>query len=306
MIKRGVKVATILVLAGLVMGCGLAAPAAPAGIGGGEVAVSRMPEDAPAVALPPLVAEGETDEAWAAQEVVSDKMILRTASLTIVVKDTEEALEDIESLATQLGGYISDLQTWRLDDQLAGTVTLRIPAESFDQARERIKGLALEVEGENVSGQDVTEEYIDLEARLGNLEMAEEELRELLASAQETHKDADSILAIYQEITNVRQQIEQIKGRMQYLENAAALATLTISLTPEEEEEPVVEPGWEPLSEARDALRTLVNALKFLANVLVWVVLFFLPLAAILALPLVIVWLIWYLRRRRRRRAKAE
>jgi Flp pilus assembly protein TadB len=183
---------------------------------------------------------------------------------------------------------------------------LRIPAESFDQARERIKGLALEVEGENVSGQDVTEEYIDLEARLGNLEMAEEELRELLASAQETHKDADSILAIYQEITNVRQQIEQIKGRMQYLENAAALATLTISLTPEEEEEPVVEPGWEPLRQVREALRTLVNALKFLANVLIWVVLFFLPLAAILALPLVIVWLIWYLRRRRRRRAKAE
>ncbi|HJX39547.1 MAG TPA: DUF4349 domain-containing protein, partial [Anaerolineae bacterium] len=259
-----------------------------------------------AVALPPLVAEGETDEAWAAQDVVSDKMILRTASLTIVVKDTEEALEAIESLATQLGGYISDLQTWRLDDQLAGTVTLRIPAESFDQARERIKDLALEVEGENVSGQDVTEEYIDLEARLGNLEMAEEELRELLASAQETHKDADSILAIYQEITNVRQQIEQIKGRMQYLENAAALATLTISLTPEEEEEPVVEPGWEPLRQVREALRTLVNALKFLANVLIWVVLFFLPLAAILALPLVIVWLIWYLRRRRRRRAKAE
>ncbi|MDH4207664.1 MAG: DUF4349 domain-containing protein [Anaerolineae bacterium] len=304
MIKRGVMVATVLVVAGLLMGCGLASRAAPIGVGGGEVAVERMPELAPAAPVP--MAEGETDVAWAMQDVVGDRMILRTANLSIVVKDTEEALEDIESLVTQLGGYISDLQTWRVDDQMAGTVTLRIPAVSFDQARERIKDLALEVEGENVSGQDVTEEYIDLEARLGNLEMAEEELRELLASAQETHKDAESILAIYREITNVRQQIEQIKGRMQYLEDAAALATLTISLTPEEVEEPVVEAGWEPLRQARDALRTLVNALKFLANVLIWVAVFFLPLAAILALPLVIVWLVWYLRRRRRRKAKAE
>jgi hypothetical protein len=304
MIKRGITVATVLVLAGLLMGCGLAAPLARSGVGGGEDAPSFVPE-----APPPLPASEVAMEEGAvssSQDLVSDRMILRSANLSIVVEDTEEVLEDIESLATQLGGYISDLQTWRADDQLAGTITLRIPAESFDRARERIKDLALEVEGENVSGQDVTEEYVDLEARLGNLEMAEEELRELLASAQETHKDAESILAIYREITNVRQQIEQIKGRMQYLEDAAALATLTISLTAEEVEEPVVEPGWEPLRQARDALRTLVNALKFLANVLIWVVVFFLPLAAILALPLVIVWLVWYLRRRRRRKAKTE
>ena len=88
---------------------------------------------------------------------------------------------------------------------------------------------------------------------------------------------------------------------MQYLESAATLATLTVSITPLEEEEPVVQAGWEPLRQARDALRTLVNALKFVADILIWVVLFFLPLAAILALPLVLLWLVWYLRRRRRR-----
>jgi chromosome segregation ATPase len=244
--------------------------------------------------------------ALATQDMVGERMIVRTGSLAIVVEDTEETLEAIERLATDLGGYVSDLQSWRQDDQMAATVTIRVLAASFDQARERIKDLAIEVESENASGQDVTEEYVDLEARLGNLEVAEEELRELLASAQETHKDAESILAIYNEITNVRMQIEQIKGRMQYLENASELATLTITVTPEEIEEPVVEPGWEPLNQARDALRTLVNALKALANVLIWVVLFFLPLAAILAVPFIIVWLVWYLRRRRRRRSKTE
>lgn len=300
--RRATLLILTLTLTVLAVGCAMSAPA-PISMGGAD---ERAAEFAPAPAPGVPAIEMEEASVSAAQDVVSDRMIVRTANLSLVVEDTEETLEAIERLATQLEGYISDLQTWRQDDQLAGIVTLRVPASSFDQARERIKDLAVEVESENVSGQDVTEEYVDLEARLRNLEVAEGELLELLASAQETHRDAESILTIYREITNVRQQIEQITGRMQYLENASSLATLTINLTPEEIDEPVVEPGWEPLSRARDALRTLVNALKFLVDVLIWVVLFFLPLAAILCLPLALVSLIWYLWRRRKRRKKAE
>ena len=307
MIRRAVLLILILALLTVAVGCGMAAPALPPiGVGGAdEMSRELTAEGAPAAEAPPAMEEGQA-VAWATQDIVGDRMIVRTGSLAIVVKDTEETLEAIERLAGELGGYVSDLQSWRQDDQMAATVTVRILAASFDQARERIKELAIEVESENASGQDVTEEYVDLEARLNNLEVAEGELLELLASAQETHKDAESILAIYNEITNVRMQIEQIKGRMQYLESASELATLTITVTPEEIEEPVVEPGWEPLRQARDALRTLVNALKGLSTVMIWVVLFFLPLAAILLLPLILVWLVWYLRRRRRRRAKAE
>jgi enoyl-CoA hydratase/carnithine racemase len=306
MIRKAVLLILTLALMTAMVGCGMAAPALPPmGVGGADEMSGES------MALPPLVPEAPAAEerqavAMAAQDIVSERMIVRTGSLSIVVEDTEETLEAIERMASELGGYVSDLQSWRYDDQMAATVTVRILAASFDQARERIKELAIEVESENASGQDVTEEYVDLEARLNNLEVAEEELLELLASAQETHKDAESILAIYNEITNVRMQIEQIKGRMQYLENASELATLTITVTPEKIEEPVVEPGWEPLRQARDALRTLVNALKTLINLLIWVVLFFLPLAAILALPLILVWLVWYLRRRRRRRSKPE
>jgi hypothetical protein len=300
--RRATLLISVLALAVLTVGCALSAPAAPFMGGADEAASEIAPAPAPrepAVALEEVPVSG-------AQDAVSNRMIVRTANLSLVVEDTEETLEDIERLATQLEGYVSDLQTWRHNEQLAGVVTLRIPASSFDQARERIKDLAVEVESENVSGQDVTEEYVDLEARLRNLEVAEEELLELLDTAQETHKNAESILAIYREITNVRQQIEQITGRMNYLENASSLATLTVSLTPEKVDEPVVEAGWEPLSRAKDALRALVNALKILVDVLIWVVLFFLPLAAVLCLPLVLLWLIWYLWRRRKRRKKTE
>jgi Rad3-related DNA helicase len=305
--KRAACLIVIVAMSVLVMGCGAQVAAPPSLAREGMVDTEMAPAMLPQAEMPMEGAEESMDMSFGAGEGVSDRMIVRTASLSLLVEDTQKTLEDIERLATQLEGYVSNLQTWRQNEQLAGTVTVRIPEGAFDQARERIKELAIELESENVSGQDVTEEYVDLEARLNNLEVAEGELLELLASAQETHKDAESILAIYNEITNVRQQIEQIKGRMQYLENSSALATLTITLTPEEIEEPVVEPGWEPLREARDAMRALVNALEFVVNVLIWVVLFLLPLAAVLAAPAaVVVWLIWYLRRRRRRRAKAS
>ncbi len=305
--RKAISLAVItMILTALAVGCGAAAPApsvSEAVERGGE-----MPSDMAAEAPPPLVPmPAPTPAAYAlAQDLVGERMIVRTASLAVVVEDTEESLAEIEDLATELGGYVSDLNTWRVNEQLAASVTLRVPAESFDEARARIKALATELENENVSGQDVTEEYVDLEARLHNLQVAEEELLELLAAAQERHGDAESILAIYREITNVRQQIEQIQGRMQYLESASSLATLTINLTPEEEIKPVVEPGWEPLRQMRDALHSLVTALQALAQLLIWVALFFLPLAAIVALPFVLAWLGWCFWRRRRRGSKAS
>jgi hypothetical protein len=302
--RRAACLIVIVAMSVLVVGCAMGA-AAPSSLGREDLMSAEMaPAVVPEAEMPMEAMEESGDRGLGVGGGVTDRMIVRTASLSLVVKDTEKTLADIERLATELEGYVSNLQTWRYNDQLAGSVTVRIPEGSFDQARERIKELAIELESENVSGQDVTEEYVDLEARLHNLEVAEEELLELLDSAQEKHGDAESILAIYNEITNVRQQIEQIKGRMQYLENSAALATLTINLTPEEMEEPVVEPGWEPLKQARDALRALVDALQALTDLLIWATLFLLPLGAVLAAPFVLVWLIWYLRRRRKRASK--
>jgi hypothetical protein len=305
MMRKAILLALIVTLSVPLVGCGIMAASAPPepplmGEGRDMPLEVPVPPGAPA----PEAVEYEAVSNAGFQDIVSERMIVRTADLSLVVDDTEQTLEDIEDLVTELDGYISNLQTWRVNEQLAATVTLRIPERSFGEARERIKDLATEVESENVSGQDVTEEYVDLEARLHNLEVAETELLELLASAQETRQDAESILAIYREVTSIRGQIEQIQGRMQYLEDATSLATLTVSLTPEEEEEPVVEPGWEPLRQARDALRALVNALKVLADLLIWVALFILPLVAILALPFVLIWLGWFLWRRRRRRSK--
>ena len=109
----------------------------------------------------------------------------------------------------------------------------------------------------------MTDQFIDLEARLTNLEALEVELRALLAEVeQQRDADPDKLLRVYNEIAGVRGQIEQIQGQLNYLEDVVDLATLTIGLTPTPAAVPIVEDTWEPVEVARGALRSLVVALQ--------------------------------------------
>ncbi len=279
--------------------------AAPGGPEIREVIVERefaAPMEAPAADL--SVAEGVV-----AQMAVDDlgsltnRMIIRTADLAVVVEDTETALTQIRGVAAALNGYVANANFWRANDQLRGTVTIRVPAESFDVAMDQMKDLAIRVERENVSAQDVTEEYTDLSARLRNLEATEEELLALLTEVREQTRKAEDVLAVHRELTNIRGQIEQLKGRLQFLERMTALATINVELIPEEEP-PIVAEGWKPLRTVRSALRALVDAGQLLVDVSIWLIVFVLPLLLLLLLPLVVIWYVW--RRRRRRRAVQE
>jgi hypothetical protein len=203
-----------------------------------------------------------------------------------------------------LDGYVASADMCRSDEQLRGTVTIRVPAESFDTAMDEIKSLAIEVERENVSTQDVTEEYTDLSARLRNLEATEEELLALLTEVRERTRQAEDVLAVHRELTDIRGQIEQIQGRMQYLARMTALATINVELVPEEIEEPIIQEGWQPLRTLRDASRALVDAGQFFVDAAIWLIVFVVPVLLVLVLPLVLIVIVW--RRWRRRRAAAK
>lgn len=231
---------------------------------------------------------------------VEERLIIRMGDISLLVEDTEESLGKIEALALELGGFVVNSNSWKVNEALHATITIRVPAESFEEARRRIKEGALEVQSENTSAQDVTEEYVDLESRLTSLEETEGELRELLRSAQERGEKAEGILAIYQELSNIGIQVEQAKGRMQYLERSATMSALTVNLTPKEEVQ-VVEPGWDWPRTVRESLRDLVKALQLLADIATGFIITILPILIILALPFALLgWLVaWLLRRRR-------
>ena len=291
------KIALGIVILGLLVaaaGCGAAAPvrveqaAAPAALAQGKSASGS----------------GDVANAPAGD---SERMIIRTADLSVVVTDAVEAQQSVADTVSALGGYIADSSAWREGDQLRARMTVRVPAEKLDALLAAIKGSAVRVQQENVKGQDVTEEFSDLTAQLTNLEATEKELRELLTEVREKTQKAEDVLAVHRELTTIRGQIEQLKGRMQYLSTMTAMATANVELIPDVLAKPVVEPGWRPLETLKNAGRALVNTLKGLVDALIWIVVAVAPVLILIAIPIVlIVLLIRWLRRRSKRRKEPE
>jgi hypothetical protein len=234
-----------------------------------------------------------------------ERMIVRTAEVALVVDDADDSVAQIKGIVSALGGNVVDTRLWRDEEQLRGSITVRVPSESLDDALSQFKALAVKVERESGSSRDVTEEYADVDAQLRNLEATEQELLELLTTVRERTGKAEDILAVHRELTSIRGQIEQLKGRMQYLERTSAMAAVTIELIPDVLARPIASSGWRPSETVAGAFRALVQTLRFVADAAIWIVLYVLPVAAIVLVPLAAVWWLWRRRRKGEPIAKA-
>lgn len=223
---------------------------------------------------------------------LSERLVIKRGSLSLLVKNTLEAVKGVQEAAEELGGFVLSSRTWYTDEKqerMKGEVTIKVPGEKFSEAMDKLKALALKVVSEQTFGQDVTEEYTDLESRLRNLEATETQLLEIMKRAGKISE----VLEVQKELTRVREQIETTKGRMKYLKESAAMSTITATIATEEEELPIVEERWRPIKVVKDALRSLVSFWQRIANVVIWGVIFLGPLIFIG----LIIWLIRKLRR---------
>jgi hypothetical protein len=175
------------------------------------------------------ISEDSTEESQevAEKKKSNERMVIYQADLRMRVKNYEKAQRDMEAKAKKYGGFIIESNAYRDNNkQLSGSITLRIPQENFQSFLFDAEGLAEEVLERNVNGQDVTEEYVDLESRLRSKRTVEERLLEFMKNAQKT----EDLLKISNDLAKVQEEIEQVVGRMKYLENQSALSTISIAL----------------------------------------------------------------------------
>jgi hypothetical protein len=228
-------------------------------------------------------------------DIPAQRLIIRNASLELIVQDAEAVSEQINALVEELDGYVVSLQLTQYDEDVRVHMTVRVPAESLTTALTQLRDMALEVRRQNLSGEDVTQEYVDLQSRLRHMEATEARLLTFLEQAEDT----EATLAVYTELRRIQEEIERIKGRSQYLEQSSALSNIDIALIPESAPQPVEETGWRPQGALGDALDALVRTLQFLADAFVWLLVYVLPVFVLPAL--VLLWLVrrWFRRWRR-------
>lgn len=240
---------------------------------------------------------GQTVSAQFTQE----RLIIRTANMTLVVANTEEAMATISRMAEENGGWVVNSSVFQYNaDAKTGNITIRVPSSGFNSALEALRGMAVEVTSESTSGQDVTEEYVDLSARLENLEATAERVRAFLEDA----RNVEDALAVNQELSRLESDIEAMKGRLQYLSQSASFSTITVDLVPDIVSQPIEPTGWRPARVFRNAIDSLVEALQGVAEFGIWFAIYLLPLLLIVGVPL---WLIGrFAWRRWRRRETVE
>jgi hypothetical protein len=173
-------------------------------------------------------------DASQAQQAPAERKIIRDATLTLEVEEPVKAAERITSIAESRGGFVVSSESRQESVGRRGksyevfNVQMRVPAAQFDAALKDIRATAGEVTAEKVSGKDVTEEYIDLEARLRTQRALEAQLLDIMKGAREV---SDAI-SVQRELTNVRTEIERIEGRRHFLETQSSLSLINVTLRP--------------------------------------------------------------------------
>ncbi len=197
-----------------------------------------------------------------------DQKIIKNGSLTLVVDNVSETIESLTQLSKTVGGFVQTSDVFEgTNGQKSGNITLRIPSSGFETALKQAKDMATFVSHEQVSGQDVTEQYIDLAARLRNAEAQEQVYLTVLDSA----RSVSDVLEVQRELSNIRATIESYKGQIQYLENQTSYATLSIFLS---ESTTVSLPTKEfrPLEAIKEAANSLVVVAQSLIVTIIWFV----------------------------------
>jgi len=222
-----------------------------------------------------------------------NRLVIKNADLAIVVKDPKADMARINKLAEELGGYVvsSNLyQSYYGPNSVEvpeAAITIRVPSGKLDEALRSIKKDAVDVDYENVTGVDVTSEYVDLQSRLTAKQAAEKKLLQILDKAEK----AEDVLAIYLQVQNVQTEIESLKGQIKYYEESAQLSAISVRLIAEAGTQPIEVGPWKPTGAAKEAVQDLIFFFQNFVDFLIRFVVYNLPALILIGIPLYIVFL---------------
>lgn len=217
-----------------------------------------------------------------------DKKIIKTGNLNLKVEKAETAAESITNIAKLNKGEVSDSNFSESNrGTKSGYMTVRVPFQNFDAAFAAIKKIATQVMSESTNAQDITEEYIDLEARLKNKRAEEQSFVNLLNRSGKI----EEILSVTREVARVRGEIEQLQGQMRYLNSQTDMSTITVNLSEDVEIAPVSQ-DWRPLQVLKTSVKQLLTNGQNFIDGLIRFLIVVLPLILIYAL---VIWLIYYI-----------
>lgn len=199
-----------------------------------------------------------------------DRMIIRTSYVQMVVGDVNDAIAKTGSLAQEMGGFVVSSESQQQGTERLGKISVRVPSDKVDEALGKIRALAIRVDRDTSSNKDVTEEYVDQDARLRTLKATEEQYLQLMKNTRTT----EDIIKVQQSLQQVRQQIEQTEGRIKYLQRSTEMAVISVDLSTAGAAKPLTNGAWNPMDVANVAVQALIGVILLAAGLAIWVIVF--------------------------------
>ncbi len=297
----------VLLSALILSACGSAAPAAT------EAPAMMFEEALPAMEAPAVAEDAARQEAEGASNLpesavfntgaelpaAANHMIIKNGDIKLLVEDTDTAIDRATQAIGDAGGYIVSSRVWYQPyydgkNYKYATITIGVPVAQFERTLSRLRALSVQVLDETASGEDVTDQFVDLQSQLTNLEATRDRIKSFLDQS----KTVDEALRINQELSNIEAQIEQIKGQMNYLQDRSSYSTITVNFEPVLPEilptpTPTPQPNvWEPGKTFDQSKETVTRAYQGIVDLLIW---FFVVVVPIIAPPIFLLWLLWKL-----------
>lgn len=221
-------------------------------------------------------------------ETEVERLIINDGALMLVVEDVRATIERITAYAEELGGWVvqSNAYAGNSGAVRSGGITMRVPAEQFNGALDAIKAMADSVSSEGITGQDVTQEYVDLNSQIANLQAAEQQLQQIMDDASDT----EAVLEVYTELVRIRGEIEVAHGRVNYLSEAAAYSAIRVSLGTEAEAIQTTDDTWRPGDTLADAIDGLTVMVRAIIDLLIYAVVIGIPFVLIVVVPAVFIY----------------
>ena len=216
------------------------------------------------------------------------RLVIETSNLSLVVKNVQEVSRQIIKKSKELGGFMVENSLTKPEESPFGTVIVRVPDEKTDEALDYFRSLALKISSEKILGQDVTDQYEDIGERLATLEKTKVKFEEILVKAEKIN----DILQVQKELISLQRQIDNLKGRQEYLEKSAALTKITVYLSSDELALPYQPEGvFRPQVIFKQAVRSFLKTLRVLAGLLIWLGVYLPVWGGILLIIFIVKWL---------------
>ncbi|MBI3980612.1 DUF4349 domain-containing protein [Candidatus Microgenomates bacterium] len=231
--------------------------------------ITSRTEMAPGIAMKSLPSFSDTGiyDAPPTTGGLNNRMVITENTLSMQVNNVASVLGEIRDAAQNLGGYMVESNLDRPDEAASGNITVRVPQTKMNEALSLFKGMAVKVVSENLRGTDVTDQYVDNEARLRILQNNKARFEEIMAKAV----NVDEILRVQEQIFNIQNQIDGIKGQQEYLSKNSQMTRITIYLAIDELALPFSpDQPWRPEVVFKQAVRSLLLTGRSIFSLVIW------------------------------------